>query len=330
MKSIRSLADVAACLEVLEQFRKHGFDPFLLKRFDSRNSVNRPNGKTPRDKGWQTAVYTRYDLGDWLFFGGNVGFRLKADQLVMDVDPRNNGLEGLDALTWDMDCNPVLQVPYVVSGRGDGGKHFYFSKPPMLRTRVNLGGYRGVDFKRGPGSYVVAPGSLHHSTGEPYTLGHIPIDAIGQAPARLLELIEQKVTVNHARGVDAEVSLPDLVMLLNRLDPVDFGHGGSKADDDGWVHLAMAVHDACEGSDEGFQVFWAWCARDERYAGDQDLVANRWRSFEAGKVGDHWSYRSLLRRVIEAGGKDVVRNLGMFNQASITSSDFESDPWSQE
>lgn len=314
---IRTAADVAACLEVLQQFRNHGFDPFPLKRFDSVNqTTNRPNGNTPRDKGWLTANYDRYDFADWMAIGGNVGFRLQANQLVMDVDPRNQGLEGLDALTWDMDANPVLQVPYVVSGRGDGGCHYYFNKPPMLRTRVNLPGYHGIDFKRGPGAYVVAPGALHYKTGKPYQLGHIPIDAITQAPDRLLALIEHKVTEHQARGVDAEVGLPDLVKMLQVLDPTDYGQGGERHDQ--WLNLAMACHDACGGSDEGFEVFWAWCAQDERYASDEVLVANRWRSFEAGRP-DGYSYRTLLRHVVEAGHPKLVAQLGWGD----ASADFE-------
>jgi len=76
---------------------------------------------------------------------------------VVDVDPRNHGPESLRAY-------PEFPVtPTVLTGRGDGGCHYYFSA--LEGTDLKNGEFgKGLDFK-GHGGYVVAPPSIHGSGG---------------------------------------------------------------------------------------------------------------------------------------------------------------------
>jgi hypothetical protein len=52
-----------------------------------------------------------------------------------------------------------------VSGRGDGGVHLFFRRPPGKLSSKRLG--PGIDIKTSTG-YVMLPGSVHPATGKPY------------------------------------------------------------------------------------------------------------------------------------------------------------------
>jgi hypothetical protein len=76
--------------------------------------------------------------------------------LVLDLDPRNGGQ--LDALP------PLPATLTAWSGRGDGGRHLYFLRPPGEFTSTRLP--RGWDLKIN--GYCILPPSLHPATGQPY------------------------------------------------------------------------------------------------------------------------------------------------------------------
>jgi Bifunctional DNA primase/polymerase, N-terminal len=93
----------------------------------------------------------------------NVGGRVPASLLVLDVDPRHGGLERLAELERAHGSLPPTRVS--VSGRGDGGRHRWFLHPGGQLTATRLGS--GLDLKTHRG-YVVLPPSRHPATGQPY------------------------------------------------------------------------------------------------------------------------------------------------------------------
>jgi hypothetical protein len=74
---------------------------------------------------------------------------------VVDIDPRNGG-----------QLDRQLMTPTATVATGGGGWHLYYRHPghPLLPA---LPGRAGVDVKA-DGGYVVAPPSVHPSTGQPY------------------------------------------------------------------------------------------------------------------------------------------------------------------
>ena len=91
--------------------------------------------------------------------------------VVLDIDPRNDGLESVAAIEERFGFTGLLIHPTVYTG--GGGFHLYFrvTDQPLtqldehshiFRSRSNLAGYRGIDLKA-DGGYVVAPPSTHVS-----------------------------------------------------------------------------------------------------------------------------------------------------------------------
>lgn len=95
--------------------------------------------------------------------GANIGLRPPPTVVVLDVDPRHGGLDSLAALT--STHGALTATLKAVSGRGDGGCHLYFRRPPGKLSARRLGA--GIDLKTESG-YLVAPPSLHPDTGRPY------------------------------------------------------------------------------------------------------------------------------------------------------------------
>jgi hypothetical protein len=115
--------------------------------------------------GLYAATSDRDRVGRWWgrWPQANIGARVPASLLVLDVDPRHGGLGRLAELERQHGSLPATRVS--VSGRGDGGKHLWFLNPGGRLSAARLGG--GVDLKTYRG-YVVLPPSRHPATGQPY------------------------------------------------------------------------------------------------------------------------------------------------------------------
>jgi hypothetical protein len=113
--------------------------------------------------------------------GANIGGRVPDPMFVLDVDPRHGGLESIAALEQQHDHLPETLM--TISGRGDGGRHYFYCRPPGRLSAKRLG--PGVDLKTSSG-YVVLPPSIHPATGQPYMQIERPVAA---PPEWLIELL---------------------------------------------------------------------------------------------------------------------------------------------
>jgi len=125
------------------------------------------NGKIPAERGGHGCDDASADpeqVRAWWsrWPAANIGAAVPAALIVFDIDPRNGGLEGWSSLTAG---RAVPDTLVVVSGRGDGGRHYYFRRPngPITASRIP----KGIDVKKS--GYMVMPPSIHPDSGQPYT-----------------------------------------------------------------------------------------------------------------------------------------------------------------
>lgn len=288
----RGSAELLRAKSMLRPFHRAGYCLFPLA-FGTKHA---------RDKGWQTRTYATPALVDWLKRGGDLGICLGPTHLVLDADPRHfePGDDPLAQLADDVGIN-LTTVPTVISGRGDGGRHLYFSKPAGTAVRRTLPGYPGLDIKTS-GGLVVAPGSRHIATGGTYEVdpSTVPISEAPMAPEALLALLRRPDKAPRMFG-GGELTVQQLERLLAVLDPRDY------RDYSKWISFAAACHDATGG--EGLDVWLAWAAQDEEYGEpDSGLNARAWESFTAGRAGGA-TYMSILWAVARAGRADLVHEI---------------------
>jgi hypothetical protein len=115
-----------------------------------------------------------------------IGHRISPLHLLLDVDPRHNGMSTWRALKAEM---PVFTTRTHRSGRGDGGGHIWFQRPGEHVSVAKLDAWAqerghghaitdddgnelrwsaGIDLLRHEHRYTILPPSLHPETRQPY------------------------------------------------------------------------------------------------------------------------------------------------------------------
>jgi len=285
----------------LAPYAAAGLTLIPLHRHDHVDAEGRKRGKSPRDANWTKRDYADFNAAAHLSAGGNVGVRLTAQDLVVDVDPRNfpNG----ETLQTD---NPLRRLcheasldlgsyPTVITG--SGGLHIYMRKAADVSLMDSRADYPGVEFKS-RGRQVVVAGSVHLETKAAYewdALG-LPLGADGapDAPIGLLEIIRRPVAATPTGG--GEYDQEELAAMLDRLHPEDF------RDQDRWQQLMMACHHATAG--DAREEFVEWSTSDPLYAEDGSIGA-RWDSLHANS-DRAVTVRTLHKFLIDAGAGDAI------------------------
>ncbi len=135
-------------------------------------------GKRPAIRGGRGLLDATTDIAqiaEW--WGGqyrraNIGGRVPEGMVVIDIDPYHGGLDSLAAL--EKKYEPLPTTLTDLSGRGDGGAHYFFRRPPGQLTGRRLG--VGIDVKTSGGYVVLAP-SAHPDTGRRYRRIEAPVAA---------------------------------------------------------------------------------------------------------------------------------------------------------
>lgn len=260
----------------------------------------RRSGKEPRDSGWTERAYVAGEvIADARASGANIGVRLRSTDLVIDVDPRNGGDKSLTRLAADVGLD-MNGSPHVKTG--GGGDHFYLRKPADLATKGKLPQYPGIDFKS-RGGQVVAPGSVHPSTGRAYEAEFFLVGPheTPNAPAPLLRLLEVTWQQGGEERAErwGEISPEQLAAALESIPPEDFGEGTH----DEWFQLMCACHHATAGT--GCEEFIAWSTQAAGYEDCESEIRTRWESLGNSARGGRPTTIRHLHQVLGRYGKGV-------------------------
>lgn len=295
----------------LGAFRDTDYDLIPLHVPNAVDARGRPLGKAPH-RGWRKdRPLTFEEAVQHMREGGNIGVRLRPDDLVIDVDPRNFK-EGDDpvgrlekVLGRSLDAWPTVVT-------GSDGRHHYTKVPQDFLAVDTLDDFPGIEFK-GYGRQVVAPGSSHPSTGQPYLWVAdefaTPVADAGAAPDLLLDLIRRPDVASTTDG--GEFSPEQIEELLEGLNPTAY------RDHDRWLEIMMAAHHATAG--EAREEFLAWSLSDPQYGDDAWLIGRRWDSLHADGGGRRVTIRTLFKRLAEAGKGELVNRITVH-------SDFPEEP----
>jgi len=252
--------DTPDLLDAALRYARDGWEVFPL------------SGKAPLkgSNGFKDASASSASVYDWWSENPayNIGLAIPSGVVVVDVDPRNGGLEGVAKLQADYGWLP--QTRCAVSGRGDGGLHYhYLYDGPKLVGNLNRAGYAGVDLKQN-GGYVVLPPSVHPDTGRPYRWVDDTVSPV-TLPEWLVGLAERPALA------DTPVRPPTAATVVERLDMPDTARWNG----DGLVQAVLA---AKTGERNNILNWSLWSLKDDT---------------EAGKVDDP-SFNKTLALIIDA------------------------------
>lgn len=304
----------------LEQYlAEPGWQLIPLHRYDTTDTFKgrlRQRGKSPVDGKWTTAVYKNRDQLAHMQKGFNVGVRLTASQLVVDVDPRNFGptaeTKDLPKDQWalhtlDTKDNPFEQLCYdcgidpdsfPVVETGSGGLHIYMTKPADISVKDSHPDYPGIEFKT-VGRQVVAAGSIHPDTKKLYSWGAFCVDLaeISAAPKFMLDIITRPKAAAQLSG-GGEYTPEQIEQMLNALNPEDF------QDYTEWLTLMQACHYASQG--EARIEFVEWSISDPLYATAATEIGQKWDSFHTDRPGPKITTQTLLKIMHKAGQAEAI------------------------
>ena len=256
-------------------------------------------GKKPLRKDWPTRDESAKSLHAHAKAGGNIGFVIGKGDLIIDVDPRNGGNEGLKVLESDLGGVALTEICPTVE-TGGGGLHIYCSKNPGEEIRKKSVRYAGIDFLT-EGAHVVIPGSYHFLSGKFYDWDCLSatderiFPPCPEAIMRHIRKVRDPDEPLHRSAVSPRLTDAELADLLAQIDPTDY-----RGQHDDWLSLMFAAHHATAG--EGRRAFVDWCVRDKKYAGEEGMILYRWDTVlddEENLV----TYRTLMKAVRDAGGE---------------------------
>jgi len=283
-------------LSEIKKYWRAGYDLIPLHKFNKIDKHGKERGKSPRDNLWRKKKYRREDVKASAKEGYNIGVRLRDEDLIIDVDPRNfpEGDNVLDRFVADLGLDLSL-YPHVITG--SGGDHFYMKKPCDIAVRDSLEDYPGIEFKS-LGRQVVAAGSVHPNR-ETYLFDEFapPLKAAPDAPDHLIKLLTRPRLKETLRGGD--YSPEEVAQMLDSLDPVGYQNH------EDWLNMMMACHHASGG--EARQEFIEWSVRDPEYFDQAWLIGRRWDSLTAkGSYNGLVTYRTLLKEVATNGDVESI------------------------
>lgn len=219
----------------------------------------------------------------------NIAVHLMPSGLVaIDIDPRNGGIETIDALEsvhGKVDAE-ILQLT------GGGGEHrvFSLSSTSPLQLPGTLG--NGVDVKRN--GYIIVEPSNHKSGGKYLWEGNSdPLEGAVASP--LPDWIRDKGINSISNIVLSDSFLPIPADLKRDLIEALEYYPAKTRDD--WLHVGFAIHQLNAGQ-EGYQLFDAWSAKSEHYNPAGLMTA--WRSFK-NKGINNITYRTIFAKAQENG-----------------------------
>ena len=232
------------------------------------------NAKTPKHENWQSESMDELDVE---LTDGNVGWALGADDVVLDIDPRNGGKESYTRLCEDLG---IKLTPTVYTA--GGGFHVYMTLPEHMigaKFKKEQEQYRGIDFLT-HGRYVVVEGSVvngkhYRWAGDGFVQSQIPVEladyyrklSVEEAEAELEELGDLGQFVAGSANGDDEETIRELLTHLNN----NMGNHD-------WVDVGMALHNWHPV--EGLRLWAEWSIGGATYKKGE--TAKRWESFEVG------------------------------------------------
>jgi len=271
------------------------------------------DGKIPRT-GWRNTIYPR----DKLFsHNDNIGWQISNKDLVIDIDPRNGGVESFKKLEKQL----KIKLDYTVK-TPRGGHHIYLKIPENyigLSFKKTLKEFPGVDFLT-EGSYCLIC-DCKTKDGK-----YIWVDDLfggfvqSDAPEEVLKLIsfESNVTItgedlgdfNGIVGGTSSMWPEDKVlMMLDKLDP--------SMKNDEWVKVGMALHDW--DPIKGKELWEEWSQSGDNY--EEGQTDKRWKSFKIGHGVTLGTISYMVKEVAydEASEKvnEIIKKIQYSNEKQI-------------
>lgn len=248
---------------------KYAFLDFYYKLTSSIVPVTRDDDRRPLIK-WKSQKLTKKELiTKFPIDNYNYAIVIPDDLVIVDVEATKGGLDQLKKLS----KFKLKSTYHNITGRD--GIHLFFKKGNIKIPHGYAENFPGIEFL-GPGKMVTIPHSIHHKTNRPYKAGRIkPLKSnIKKFPEEMLKLFNFNSVDDEPEKAKQKLILQnkfdELKTYLLYIDPHDF------RDFNKWVKLLFSAYDLTKGDARGFELFYEWSRKDEKYKNDRAKIKNLW------------------------------------------------------
>lgn len=264
-------------------------------------------GKAAIIKGW-TGPKGSQDLSKILNHaagGGEVGWILGPDHLIIDVDVRgsNNGLESLKSLEATLGCKFKINVT-----TPSGGCHIYLHIPNGLDLKSKLKDYPNIDFLK-QGKYIVISGEGYKQQED--------FEVINEAPERLLKVLirDDEVTNEESQvfvsNTYRKLSIDEVKRKLYQLNP--------NCDYETWLKCGLAIHNEFQ-SNSGFILWDEWSKKSDKYKIGE--TKTKWKSFSVKHPGRPITIATLVNLANNQNNNNNVVSINLPKNIPKTTPDW--------
>lgn len=253
-----------------------------------------PRGtKGPNQPGWNLRENCKVAAG----WAQNVGLaHAYSGTCALDLDRLDDAAKYL--IDHGIDVSVLLSAPDAVridSGRENRAKLLYKIPAPLQSKKLAYGALElRCATRDGLTVQDVLPPSIHPETGKPYCwIGDYT--KLPDIPLELLTFWKGLANANQSSGI-ANSERPaftehELHRLLNKHSP----NAPYDADEgDSFLKTGMAIHDATDGSAEGFEIWDEFLQPGVKYAEGKPHLRAHWRSFrKGGGVTANWLSKGI-------------------------------------
>ena len=216
--------------------------------------------------------------------GRNVGVCCGDGVIVIDVDPRNGGLETLAAIERKHGKMPLT----LTCKTGGMGWHYYYRVEREVRKKPNAFG-KGIDLQS-DGSYCVAPPSMHMS-GTAYVWTNRV--EISKAPDWIFDYLDSRTAPSEIK-LNEDFSIytkEDWVSMLSKISLDDGAY-------EKWMRVCFGLH--ALGTDWAFDLFHDWSQGQSGYVSRDDCLKH-WNSVGKKPSGQLVTPASVIHMAYEGG-----------------------------
>lgn len=258
------------------------------------------NPKKPSIKNWNSPDYATPPLSTIEKHKGGLAWVLSDNDLVIDVDQRNNGFTSIQKLIKDAEKRDK-NFKMSASVKTKGGYHIYYklsSSQDAAKIKKNIKEYEGIDFlKKGCVCAIVGKIESYQWMAdvkpdyEKPSKDYFPQYELPDALYQIITESEQDlkpIPKESDKNKDEKIAKITMDEVREKICLVDPNLGYND-----WIKVGMAIH-SFDSSSEGLELWDSWSSGGDTYKSGE--CERKWKSF-SGNPGGNITILSLFYKI---------------------------------
>ena len=235
----------------------------------------------------------KWFIDNWSDWQGNWSWRLTEEDLIVDIDVKNQslGLTSLKLLENEIGVKlePTVRTP-------SGGYHVYFKKPHELKINRSIKKYPGIEFCTIGYCQMIPPSKINKNQYQFIKDSVSAADFLIEAPLKLLNIIQSEknivlkktkpeedhnlIDIEQEKATRKEPQVAEVMKVLGEKFSNDPNY---LSEYHNWLDLGMRLHHWDSSGEEGFSIWLKFSEENINFESKEELQ-RKWESFTLNKT----------------------------------------------